>query len=307
MSTRFPVDVGLPDRLSDPARAWLADQIRSRVVGADPGGKGEQIFATPGPRLFAPDAPIRRVHSDASMFVGGLRALLLQSLHPLAIAGVAQHSDFRVDPWGRLQRTADFLATTTFGAIDQADQAIAVVKRVHERVVGTAADGRPYAANDPHLLHWVHLAETDSFLAAYQRYGSTRLTRAEADSYVRDAAVIASKLGVVDPPLDVVTLRAHLSEFRPELHGTRQAREAARFLLIEPPLPPAARPAYLALAASAVALLPVWTRWPLRLPFLPVSEKLVVGPAGALVTGVIRWSMRRPGDVPSRVTSPTVR
>src|ERR1700709_418653 len=100
-------------------RSWLAGQIRSRVVGSDPGEKSAQIFQAAGPRWFDDDRPIRRVHADASMFVGGLRALLLQSLHPLAIAGVAEHSDYRGDPWGRLQRTSTFLAVTTFGpAVD---------------------------------------------------------------------------------------------------------------------------------------------------------------------------------------------
>ena len=242
--------------------------------------------------LLGPDSVAWRVIGHPVSLVGGLRSLIVQSLHPLAMAGVAQHSDFRNDPWGRLQRTADFLASTTFGPVEQADQAIAVVKRVHERVVGVAPDGRSYSANDPHLLHWVHLAETDSFLAAYQRYGSERLTTTEIDEYLRDAAVIASKLGVLDPPVDLPMLRSQLRAFRPELRSTREARVAARFLLIEPPLPLPARPAYLALAAAAVALLPAWTRWPLRLPFLPVSEKLVVGPAGTAVTELIRWSMQ---------------
>ena len=275
----------------EPARTWLAEQIRTRVVGDDP-GKGAEIFAGDGPRWFASDAPIRVVHADAAMFVGGLRALLLQSLHPLAMAGVAQHSDYRSDPWGRLQRTADFMASTTFGDAATAERAIAIVTRVHQRVTGVAADGRPYAANDPHLLHWVHLAETDSFLAAHQRYGQRRLTPAEADRYVCDAAVVARKLGVPQPPLTVRMLQAQLRQFRPELHSTREARDAARFLLIEPPLPLAARPAYLALAAASVALLPRWTRWPLRLPYLPVSEKLVIGPAGTAVTELIRWSLQ---------------
>ena len=105
------------------------------------------------------------------MFVGGMRALLLQSLHPLAMAGVAEHSDYRHDPWGRLQRTADFLAATTFGPESEAERAVARVRAVHEHVQGVAADGRPYRANDPHLLRWVHLAELESFLVAYRRYG----------------------------------------------------------------------------------------------------------------------------------------
>ena len=282
---------------SEAARSWLGGQIRDRVVGAHPDAKAEAIFNAPGPRWFAADRPIHRVHSDASMFVGGLRALLFQSLHPLAMAGVAQHSDYRTDPWGRLQRTADFLAATTFGPADLAEQSIAIVRRVHERVVGTAADGRTYSANDPHLLHWVHLAELDSFLAAYRRYGASPLSRAEADAYVEDSGFIARKLGVENPPDSVVELRRQLQGFRPELRGTREARDAAKFLLIEPPVPLAARPAYLSLAGAAVALMPAWTRWPLRLPLLPVTERLIARPAGAVVTGLIRWSL------PSRATA----
>ena len=276
---------------TDPARAWLAEQIRSRVIGDQADAKTEAIMAAPGPRWFAPDSPVRLVHADASMFVGGLRALLLQSLHPLAMAGVAQHSDFRHDPWGRLQRTAEFVAATSFGPIPVAEQAVAVVHRVHERVVGTASDGRPYAANDPHLLRWVHIAEIDSFLAAYQRYGRRPLTPAEADRYVHDVGLVARKLGVNDPPRSVADLRGELRDFRPELASSREARDAARFLLLEPPLPLAARGPYLMLAGAAVALLPAWTRWPLRLPLLPVSEAVVLRPAGQMVTQVIRWSM----------------
>ena len=273
------------------ARDWIGEQIRSRVIGADPAAKNAAIFDASGPRWIPSDSPVRLVHADASMFIGGLRALLLQSLHPLAMAGVAQHSDFRADPWGRLQRTAQFLAATTFGNVETAEQAVAIVRRVHERVVGIAFDGRPYAANDPHLLHWVHLAEADSFLTAYQRYGQRRLSTEEADQYLRDSAVVPRALGVTDPPTSTTMLRRQLRDFRPELRGTREARDAARFLLVDPPLPLAVRPAYLALGAAAVALLPAWTRWPLRLPFLPVSEKLIAGPAGDAVTGVIRWSM----------------
>lgn len=276
---------------TDPARAWLAEQIRSRVIGDQADAKTEAIMLAPGPRWFPPDSPVRLVHADASMFIGGLRALLLQSMHPLAMAGVAQHSDYRHDPWGRLQRTAEFLAATTFGPISVAEQAVAVVHRVHERVVGTASDGRPYAANDPHLLRWVHIAEIDSFLAAYQRYGRRPLTPAEADRYVHDVGLVAQKLGVNDPPRSVRDLRGELRDFRPELASTREARDAARFLLLEPPLPLAARGPYLLLAGAAVALLPAWTRWPLRLPLLPVSEAVLVRPAGHVVTQIIRWSM----------------
>ncbi|MFZ4718203.1 MAG: oxygenase MpaB family protein [Ilumatobacteraceae bacterium] len=274
-----------------PVRAWIAEQIRTRVVGDDPDDKAAAIFDAPGPRWFAEDRAIRRVHADASMFVGGLRALLLQSLHPLAMAGVAQHSDYRTDPWGRLQRTADFLAATTFGTVDTAEAAVARVRSVHQRVRGTATDGRRYSANDPHLLRWVHICEVDSFLSSYQRYGAAPLSPADADQYVADMAVVAETLGVHHAPRSVADVRAELRDFRPELAGTKEAREAARFLLLEPPLPLPARPAYGLLAGAAVALLPAWTRWPLRLPFLPVSETVLVRPAGAAVTGLIRWSL----------------
>lgn len=279
-----------------PVRSWVADQIRTRVVGDDPDDKAAAIFEASGPRWFAEDRVIRRVHADASMFVGGLRAILFQSLHPLAMAGVAQHSDYRQDPWGRLQRTSDFLAATTFGNEQTADAAIARVRSVHQRVRGRAADGRAYSANDPHLLRWVHVCEVDSFLAAYRRYGAAELTDAEADQYVADMAVVASALGVNHPPESVRQLRAEIADFRDELRGTPEARQAARFLLLEPPLPLAARPPYTVLAAASVALLPGWTRWPLRLPYLPFSETVLVRPAGAAVTGLIRWSLTMQPD-----------
>jgi uncharacterized protein (DUF2236 family) len=292
------IDAHLPPQPSpevvDEIRRWLAEQIRSRVVGSDAAERGAAIFDAPGPRWVPAGSPARLVHADASMFIGGLRALLLQSLHPLAMAGVADHSDYRTDPWGRLQRTADFLAVTTYGPAAMAEQAVATVHRVHRHVVGVAPDGRPYAANDPHLLGWVHVAETDSFLAAYRRFGGQPLDRAGADAYVHDVAPIARALGVVDPPTTVAELRAQLAGYRPELRSTDAARRAARFLIFEPPLPLVVRPAYLALATAAVALLPAWARWPLRLPLLPVSERLVVGPVGAAATSVIRWTMQHP-------------
>ena len=183
-------------------RQLVADAIRARVGGPTGQAHARELFESEGPRWFGPDRAIWRVHADASIFVGALRALLLQSLHPLAMAGVAQHSDFREDPWGRLQRTARFLAGTTYGTAAQAELACATVRRVHGRVRGTAPDGRPYDANDPHLLLWVHIAEVDSFLAAHQRFGARPLDRAEQDQYVSDLARVARELGVPDPPLD---------------------------------------------------------------------------------------------------------
>jgi uncharacterized protein (DUF2236 family) len=226
------------------------------------------------------------------MVPAGIRALLLQSLHPLAMAGVAAHSGYKGDAWGRLQRTSEFLATTTFGTVDDAERAIRRVRAIHRRVRGTAPDGRPYAASDPHLLRWVHVAEADSFLTAYQHYAASPLGDAEADRYVEQAALVAGLLGVEDAPTTVAGLRAAIESYRPELEGTPAAREAARFLLVSPPLPLAARPGYAALAAGAVSMLPWWARWPLRLPWLPVTEQLVGRRVGGAATSVVRWAMQ---------------
>lgn len=256
----------------------------------------DRIHSKPGPRWFAEDRPIRRVHGDASMFVGGVRALLMQSLHPLAMAGVAEHSGFKGDPWGRLQRTSHFLAVTTFGAADDAEAMVARIRAIHHRVNGVAPDGRAYSASDPHLLGWVHIAEIDSFLAAHQRYGQRPLGEAGCDGYVADAARVAEALGVMDPPRTHAELREQIEAYRPELAGTAASREAARFILLNPPLPLLARAPYAAIAGPAVALLPVWARRHLWLPVLPVTEALVVRAAGQGITRTIRWAMAAPSD-----------
>jgi uncharacterized protein (DUF2236 family) len=262
----------------------------ARVAGPD-GPANRARFATPGPRWFEPDRPIRQVHGDAAMFIGGLTALLLQSLHPQAMIAVAQHSDYRSDPWGRLQRTSTFLAATTFGAADDAQRAVDRVRRVHQYVTGTDHDGRPYRADDPHLLRWVHVAETDSFLRAYQRYGAQRLDAAGCDGYVADTARIALALGVPDPPRTQAELAAALDDYRPELHVTPEAIEAAKFLIWNPPLPLVARGPYALLAGTAIAELPAWARRELRLPRPHAVETVLVQPAGHAIVSAIRWAM----------------
>ncbi|HET8717531.1 MAG TPA: oxygenase MpaB family protein [Nocardioidaceae bacterium] len=275
-------------------RSRLGERLFTRVAGPEGPRRRDRIHGAEGPRWFAEGRPIRTVHGDASMFVGGLRALLLQSLHPLAMAGVAAHSGFKGDPWGRLARTSHFVAVTTFGTAADAERAVARVRAVHETVRGVAPDGRPYAASDPHLLRWVHVAEIDSFLAAHQRYGAHRLDQAGRDGYVSDTARVAEALGVEDPPRTEAELRAALEDYRSELHATPAAREAARFLLLQPPLPLVARVPYGAIAATAVSLLPLWARRQLWLPYLPVTEAVLVRAAGETVTRTIRWALTAP-------------
>ena len=282
-----PVDLGA-------VRRRVGETVFSRVAGPEGPEHRTRIHDGVGPRWFGPDRPIREVHGDASMFVGGLTALLLQSLHPLAMAGVAGHSDYRGDPWGRLQRTSYFLAVTTYGPAADADRTVARIRGIHRRVKGIAPDGRPYAASDPHLLEWVHVTEAWSFLRSHTRFGARTLTRDQRDGYVADLAVVGRKLGVLDPPTTEADLDARLEAYRPELARTAEAAEAARFLLLRPPLPLAVRPPYGVLAAASVSLLPRWARRPLRLPRLPVTETAVVRPAGEILVRTIRWAMTPP-------------
>lgn len=278
-------------------RTTIGDAIRSRIAGPDGNTRMLGLMNEEGPRWFAADSPIVRVHGDASMFIGGLRALLLQSMHPLAMAGVATHSDYRNDPWGRLQRTADFLAATTFGTARAAEEAVARVRAVHTRVQGTASDGRAYSANDPHLLRWVHVAEVDSFLCAHQRFGEKPLNQTERDEYVADTARVARALGVPAPPTSERALRDQLRMYRPELHASDEAKEAAKYLVLTPPLPIAARIGYSAIAAAAISTLPRWTRLPLRLPYVPAADVLVGRPLGEAVTRLFRWVLVEPDGV----------
>ncbi|KRB73196.1 hypothetical protein ASE01_20775 [Nocardioides sp. Root190] len=275
-------------------RGRLGEALFHRVAGPDGAQHRDRIHDTPGPRWFEPDSAITRVHGDASMFVGGIRALLLQTLHPVAMRAVSEHSGFRGDMWGRLARTSRFLAVTTFGTADDAQQAVDIVRSIHDRITGTGPDGAPYVASDPHLLLWVHVAEIDSFLLAHQTYGDRPLDEAGCDEYVAQTAEIARRLGVLDPPTTYAELRAVLADFRPELRGSDDAREAVRYLLLKPPLPLAARAPYGVLVAAAVALMPVWTRRHLRLPWLPVAERTVVRGMGRVAVGAIRWAMTPP-------------
>ena len=281
-------------------RALLGAALFAKVAGPEGHRASARIHGRPGERWFEPGSPIQRVHGDASMFVGGLRALMFQALHPAAMTGVAEHSGFRGDMWGRLARTSTFVAVTTYGTAEDAQAAIDAVRRIHERVTGTMADGTPYRASDPHLLGWVHVAELDSFLAAYDAYGAEPLTQAERDEYVAQSGFVAEKLGVVDPPRTEAELRTALAAYRPELRGSKHARDAIHFLIRHPDLPVAARPAYLVIVAAAVGLMPLWTRRQLRLPWLPVTERTVVRVLGHLATGTIRWAMLPPEQLRTR-------
>ncbi|MFZ2012548.1 MAG: oxygenase MpaB family protein, partial [Nocardioides sp.] len=215
-------------------RARLSTALFTRVAGPDGEKHRERIHGTPGPRWFEPGSPITRVHGDASMYVGGIRAVLLQTLQPQAMTAVAEHSGYRGDMWGRLARTSRFIAVTTFGTADDAQQAVDVVRAIHDGVNGAMPDGSSYDANDPHLLLWVHVAEIQSFLLAHQRYGARPLDQAGRDTYVAQAATIARKLGVPEPPTTEAELDAVVEGFQPELVAIDHARDAVEYLIKQP-------------------------------------------------------------------------
>lgn len=238
----------------------------------------------PDQGLYGPGSVTWRVHGDPSMALGGLRALLLQAVHPLAMAGVAQHSDFQDDPWGRLLRTADYVRVTSFGTSSEASKAAARVRGIHRRLGGIEPEsGQAYRVDDPVLLLWVHCCEAESFLSTAVRCG-LRLTHQEQDAYYAEQVRAAALIGAAPAPSSVTEMADYFAAQRPGLRVTRAAREAARFVLL-PPMPTKvrlatpARPAWTLVAATAFAMLPRWARRLYRLPGLPTTD------LGATVAG----------------------
>jgi len=221
-------------------------------VPADPADDG----------FFGPASVTWRVSADLSSIVAGLRALLVQALHPLAMAGVDQHSDWRRDPVGRLAATSSYLATVSFGDRAAAERAAARVRRIHEHVNGTdPVTGRPYAASDPALLLWIHAALVDSAVVACQLFG-TPLTPADGDRYVTEMAVAAELVGVPAAlvPASLDGLRQYLSSVRPELRCTPAAADAAAFLLDPPGLDEDIAEIWQDIRDGTVAATPEWAR-----------------------------------------------
>ncbi len=290
------------DQLANSVREKLARSIRHQLIGDRVPTRDLSMTDGQDPGLFGPGSATWQVHADASMLIGGVRALLLQTMHPLAMAGIADHSAYRTDAIGRLWRTSEYVGTTSFGTTDEAERAVAMVKKVHGRVIGTAPDGRPYAANDPHLMAWVHHSLTESFLLAYQRYGAEKRSATMADRYIAEQAMLAEMLGATTPgpARTVAELDAWMRGIKPELHAGPQAREAVRFLLT-PPLPLLSRGPYAVLAAAAVGLLPAWITRQLRIPVIPLADPLAVRPATRALSAIVGWAMSAPlpasGDV----------
>ena len=278
-----------PIPLSERLRLKLVEQVRGVFNDVE---SGQQPVPPSDEALFARDTPIRMVHADiVAMMVGGIRGLLLQMLHPHALQGVLDHSNFRSDMHGRLRRTARFIAVTTFGHRDDAQAAIERVNRIHAAVGGTLPDGSPYSASDPRVLAWVHVAEATSFLAAYLRHVRPDMPGAEQDEYYRQFAVIALALGADPVPTNRAEAEAIFRELRSDLAASPAAREVADLVLGQRPkgAPPAVQTL---LGAEAVALLPPFARSMLGLE----RPGLAAIPARAATWGMgktLRWAFRQ--------------
>jgi uncharacterized protein (DUF2236 family) len=222
--------------------------------------------------LFGPDSVAWRLHADPSMLVGAMRALLVQALEPRAMAGVVQHSDYKADPWGRLNRTIRFVLHTTYGDTPTAEAACAAVRRIHDRVHGVdPVSGRSYSAHDPDLLLWIHAVEVHSAVFSYRSYAG-RLAYEDADRYVDEMVRVAELLGMPPEiaPRSMGALRQYLHSVE-GLQATPGARESMR-LIMAPPLPLPLRPLWVLPAGAAVASLPRFARRMYGLPwFEPAS------------------------------------
>jgi uncharacterized protein (DUF2236 family) len=273
---------------------FIRNRIETQVMSMTGLALGQLDMENPkgDPGLFGPDAICWQVHGDfSSMLVGGISALMLQALHPLALAGVWDHSNFRQDLLGRLRRTGQFISGTTFGSTHDANWLIDKVRTIHLQVTGTAPDGRPYAASDPDLLTWVHVAEVSNFLAAHLRYLNPDLSLADQDKYYDETALIAERLGARNVPRTAQAIADYLENMRPHLLCDERSREVLRILLNAPAPSLMAKPMGALMMQAGIDLLPLWASAMLELSQTPFQRRMIR--AGVKRSApVLRWAVR---------------
>jgi uncharacterized protein (DUF2236 family) len=244
--------------------------------------------------LFGPDSMTWRVHADPVFAIGGVRALIMQALHPLAVAGVAQQGGFAEDFWGRLDRTGRYVSTLTYSPANEARKLAARVRGIHRRLAGTdPRTGSSFRIDRPDLLLWVHCCEVDSFLNTARRAGAP-IGPADADKYLREQVTAAELVGIPPEqvPVTVDEMTRYFREVRSQLRLSDEARRGIRVLAF-PPMPKKvslltpARPAWAGLAALALALLPKWARRMYRLPGLPTTDLAATGALRAIRSGLV--------------------
>ncbi len=279
-------------RIAEPLRR----RIEAAVIGLTSGAGAPRVnFLEPAgdPGLFGPDSVCWRVHADFTiMMVGGVSALLLQALHPLALAGVWDHSNFREDILGRLRRTSAFVGGVTFASRGDAERLIERVRQIHQRVVGKAGDGRPYAAGNPDLLTWVHVAEHSSFLRSYQRYAPAALSDAEQDRYYAETALVAEMLGAREVPKSAAAIEAYLQAMRPQLGCDARVREVRRILFSTRAPNAAIQPFSRLFLHAGEDLLPGWAQAMLEIKPRTALRRAALHSSIRAIAPGFRWALR---------------
>jgi uncharacterized protein (DUF2236 family) len=273
---------------------FIRSHIETQVMSLTGLSLGQLDLENPkgDPGLFGPQAICWQVHGDfPSMLIGGISALMLQALHPLALAGVWDHSNFRQDMLGRLRRTGQFLSGTTFGSTQDANWLIEKVRTIHLQVTGIAPDGRPYAASDPDLLTWVHVAEVSNFLAAHLRYLNPALSQADQDKYYNEIALVAERLGARNVPRSCQEVSDYLDAMRPQLICDERSREVLRLLLAAPSPSWMAKPLSALMMQAGIELLPVWASEMLGL-YQGALQRSVIRAGVMRSAPVLRWAVR---------------
>jgi uncharacterized protein (DUF2236 family) len=270
-----------------PLRRALVRQVRTTFNDQS---RGERPVPRSDRALFPRDSVVWRVHGDAtSMMAGGIAALLTQMLHPQALGGVWDHSDVVADMAGRLRRTARFIAVTTYGERDVAEQAIARVREIHRHVHGTLADGTRYRADDPHLLAWVHVAGALLFLDGWRRYGEPRMSSRDQDLYFAQSGEVARMLGADPVPTTRRDAERLIEAFRPELLTDDRTRAFRDLVLHAPARSLAEAPVRQLLMRAAVDLLPPFARSLHELATPAITAPAVRGATLGLA-GTLRWA-----------------
>ena len=283
----------------------MIDELIRRSIREMVGGGGPPVaFLEPaGDRgLFGPESIAWKVHADfISMMIGGISSLVLQALHPKALAGVWDHSSFRKDLKGRLGRTAFFIAATTYGSNEMANNAIHRVNQIHQRVTGFDEFNEPYRADDPELLAWVHLTETRSFMHSYESYRSESLIKKQTDQYFAEMKMLGERLGAIDLPDTYAGTEQAIRQYIPQLHYGERAKSIIG-MLDNFPSNLSSKPFVSMISRAGFLNLPDWAYPIIQRPQPSRLERLAVQSAirimaipvrEALKDGVAAHSLRR--------------
>lgn len=273
---------------------FIRTRIETQVMSMTGLALGQLDMENPkgDPGLFGPEAVCWRVHGDfPSMLIGGICALMLQMLHPRVLAGVWDHSNFRQDMLGRLRRTGQFISGTTFGSTQDANWLIDKVRTIHLQVTGVTPDGSRYAASDPELLTWVHVAEVSSFMSAHLRYLNPQLSLADQDKYYTETAMVAERLGATNVPKSRQAIEIYLQRMRPQLTCGDRTLEVLRLLKDAPAPSRMAKPMGSLMMQAGIELLPAWASKMFGIRQTKLKRRIIRAGINRSAP-VLRWAVR---------------